>query len=211
MPNYDITPALDQIFADMKYAGMEAIELMHTALLPDDAVQRIGQLSQEHQLPVLGTSYGADMWDRQQHNKILEGAEIVITRLAKLGGRTLGTSVGAAPSKKTPEQLDAQADVLRKIMALCEAHQVVLNLHNHTYEVTDDLYDLKGTLARVPECQTGSRPGLAGAGQRGSGQVPARLRRSHRLPASARSEEGQDVGGSDGRGRHGLRCDSAGA
>ena len=96
MPNYDITPALDQIFADMKYAGMEAIELMHTALLPDDAVQRIGQLSQQHQLPVLGTSYGADMWDRQQHNKILEGAEIIITRLAKLGGRTLGTSVGAA-------------------------------------------------------------------------------------------------------------------
>jgi sugar phosphate isomerase/epimerase len=155
MPNYDITPALDRIFADMKYAGLEAIELMHTALLPDDAVRRIGQLSQEHQLPVLGTSYGADMWDRQQHNKILEGAEIVITRLAKLGGRTLGTSVGAAPSRKTPDQLDAQADVLRKIMALCEAHQVVLNLHNHTYEVTDDLHDLKGTLARLPHARLG--------------------------------------------------------
>ena len=123
MPNYDITPALDQIFADMKYAGMEAIELMHTALLPDDAVQRIGELSQKHELPVLGTSYGADMWDRQQHGKILEGAEIIITRLAQLGGRTLGTSVGAAPAQEDREQLDAQADVLRKIIALCAGPQ----------------------------------------------------------------------------------------
>lgn len=42
LPNNDITPVLDQIFADMKYAGMDAIELMHTVLRPDDAVQRIG-------------------------------------------------------------------------------------------------------------------------------------------------------------------------
>ncbi len=155
MANYDITPALDQIFADMKYAGMDAIELMHTALLPDNAVQRIGELSQQHELPVLGTSYGADMWDRQQHGKILEGAEVIITRLAQLGGRTLGTSVGAAPARKTVAQLDAQADLLQKIIALCTAHRVVLNLHNHTYEVTDGMYDLKGTLERVPDVKLG--------------------------------------------------------
>lgn len=157
MANYDITPALDQIFADMKYAGMEAIELMHTSLLPDNAVHRIGALSQQHELPVLGTSYGADMWDRQQHGKILEGAEVIITRLAQLGGRTLGTSVGAAPApaKKTAAQLDAQADLLRKISALCAANGVVLNLHNHTYEVTDGMYDLKGTLERIPDAKLG--------------------------------------------------------
>jgi hypothetical protein len=30
---------------------------------------------------------------------------------------------------------------------------VVLNLHNHTYEVADGEHDLKGTLARLPEAR----------------------------------------------------------
>ncbi len=115
MPDRDITPALDAIFADMKHAGMDAIELMHTALYPEDAVARISELSQKHQLPVLGTSYGAAMWDRQQHDKIREDAQLVITRLARLGRRTLGTSVGDTGGKKTPLQLDAQADILHRL------------------------------------------------------------------------------------------------
>lgn len=154
-PKYDITPILPRIFADMQYAGMQGIELMHTALRPKDAVERIGQLSQKHHLPVLGTSLGAAMWDRAQHQAILEDAELVITRLAKLGGRTLGTSVGPAPRRKTPEQLDVQAELLRKIIVLCQANGVVLNLHNHTYEVVDDLHDLKGTLSRIPDVKLG--------------------------------------------------------
>jgi sugar phosphate isomerase/epimerase len=154
-PNYDITPILDQIFSDMKYAGMDAIELMHNVLLPDDAVTRLGDLSQKHELPILGTSFDGRMWDREQHAQILETAERFIPRLAQLGGRTLGTSVGATGSKKTPEQLDAQADLLRKLIALCEAHKVVLNLHNHTYEVVDDLHDLRGTLERIPTAKLG--------------------------------------------------------
>ena len=40
-PKYDIYPILDRIFADMRYAGLDGIELMHTALYPDDAVARI--------------------------------------------------------------------------------------------------------------------------------------------------------------------------
>jgi sugar phosphate isomerase/epimerase len=155
MENYDITPALDTIFADMKYAGMDAIELMHTALEPDDSVERIGELSAKYELPVLGSSFGAPMWDERQHHKILENAEKVISRLAKLGGRTLGTSVGDAGGKKTAQQLDDQADILRKIIALCNAHGVVLNLHNHKYEVRDDQYDLKNTLQRIPDVRLG--------------------------------------------------------
>jgi sugar phosphate isomerase/epimerase len=154
-PGYDITPVLDRIFGDMKYAGMDGIELMHTALRPDDAVGRIGGLAEKHQLPVIGTSYGAKMWDRAEHDAVLEDAEVVITRLAKLGGRTLGTSVGHAQARKTPEQLDAQADLLRKIIAIAEANNVVLNLHNHTYEVVDDMHDLGGTLARIPDVKLG--------------------------------------------------------
>jgi len=154
-PKYDITPVLPQIFADMKYAGIDAIELMHTALRPNDAVERIGELSRKHGLPVLGASFGGAMWDRDQHNAILDDAELVIPRLAKLGGRTLGTSVGPASKPKTPAQLDAQAELLRKIIALGQAHGVVLNLHNHTYEVVGNLHDLKGTLTRIPDVKLG--------------------------------------------------------
>ena len=45
--------------------------------------------------------------------------------------------------------------LLRQLMALCDAHGVVLNLHNHTYEVEDSEHDLRGTLARVPDVKLG--------------------------------------------------------
>jgi sugar phosphate isomerase/epimerase len=158
-PNYDITPVLPQIFADMRYAGLDGIELMHTALRPANAVQRIGQLAQEHELAVIGTSFGGAMWDRQQHQAVLDDAELIIPRLAELGGRTLGISVGAVKwgdkTPKTRQQLDAQAELLTKIFAVCRRHEVVPNLHNHTYEVENDLHDLKGTLARLPETRLG--------------------------------------------------------
>ncbi len=155
LPGYDITPVLEQVFSDMSYAGMDAIELMHNALEHPDSVERVGTLSHKYSLPVLGTSFGADMWDPSKHNAILEQAQTIITRLQRLGGRTLGTSVGEAPQKKTPEQLDAQAELLRKIIAFGNDHGVLLNLHNHTYEVRDNEYDLKGTLARIPDVKLG--------------------------------------------------------
>ncbi len=154
-PGYDPTPVLDQVFADMKYAGLDGVELMHEALRHADAVERIGGLMHKHSLPVIGSSYGADMWNRGKHSAILEDAALVISRLAKLGGRTFGTSVGQAPHPKSPEQLDAQAELLRKIIALCESHGVVLNLHNHTYEVENHEHDLKGTLQRIPGARLG--------------------------------------------------------
>jgi len=154
-PHYDIYPVLDGIFADMSFAGLDGIELMHTALRPDGAVDRIRKLSEEHVLPVIGTSFGGNMWNRDEHKAILADAELVVTRLAKLGGRTLGTSLGATREPKTPEQLDAQAELLRELIALCEANHVVLNLHNHTYEVKNNLHDLRGTLERVPDVKLG--------------------------------------------------------
>ncbi|MGA2658842.1 MAG: sugar phosphate isomerase/epimerase family protein [Verrucomicrobiota bacterium] len=154
-PNYDITPVLPTIFGDMSYAGLDGTELMHTALRPKDAVERIGELSRKHHLPVIGMSFAGTMWDRAQHQAVLEDAELIIPRLAKLGGRTLGTSVGPAPKRKTEQQLDDQADLLRKLIALCQRHGVVLNLHNHTYEVADNLHDLRGTLARIPDVKLG--------------------------------------------------------
>ncbi|MFH1715766.1 MAG: sugar phosphate isomerase/epimerase [Planctomycetota bacterium] len=154
-PNYDIYPVLDQIFADMSYGGLDGIELMHTALRYPDAVERIKGLSNEHNLPVIGTSFSGAMWDRAQHEAVFADARVVVTRLAELGGRTLGTSVGKSPQTKTAAQLDAQAELLRRIMKLCGDNGVELNLHNHTYEVEDDMHDLSGTLTRVPEAKLG--------------------------------------------------------
>ena len=154
-PHHDITPILDGIFADMKYAGMDGIELMHTALRPDDAVERIGQLAEKYELPVIGTSFGGAMWDRNQHAEVFDDAEKVITRLAALGGTTLGTSVGSARHKKTEDELDAQADLLQKMITLAESNNVQLNLHNHKYEVENNLHDLRGTLKRIPDAKLG--------------------------------------------------------
>jgi sugar phosphate isomerase/epimerase len=155
LPGYDITPVLEQIFSDMSYAGMDAIELMHEALRHPDSVERIGALSQKFSLPVLGASFVEDMWDKSKQSANLEYAQTIITRIQELGGRTLGTSVGATPQKKTPEQLDAQAEILREIIAFGKEHGVVLNLHNHIYEVRDNEYDLNGTLARIPNVKLG--------------------------------------------------------
>ncbi len=151
----DTYPILEQIFSDMSYAGFDGIELMSEALVPDGAVEEIAALSRKHSLRVIGASFGGRMWDRDQHGAILEQAELVVPRLARVGGRTLGTSVGAAREPKTEQQLDAQAEVLRKVIALCESQGVALNLHNHTYEVENGEHDLNGTLARVPDVKLG--------------------------------------------------------
>lgn len=155
MPNYDITPVLDKVFADMKYAGLDGIELMHSVLRSDATVKRIAELSERHHLPVIGTSFGGKMWDRREHAVILEDSERVIKNLASLGGRTLGTSVGGAPKLKTSQQLDDQADLLKRIIQIGKENGVVLNLHNHTYEVENDMHDLGGTLARIPDVKLG--------------------------------------------------------
>ena len=154
-PRYDIYPILDRIFADVAYAGIAGIELMHTALRPADSVEKIQALKDKHQLPVIGMSFEGAMWDRSRHAEVLSDAHLIIPRLEKLGGKTLGTSVGHSPRPKTEAQLDAQAELLRTLIKFCNDHGVVLNLHNHTYEVENHLHDLKGTLARIPDVKLG--------------------------------------------------------
>ena len=154
-PRNDVTPVLDQIFSDMSYAGLDGIELMHVSFRADDSVAQVRGLSRKYNLPVIGMSYSAMMWDRERAAAQFEEARKLIGRLAEVGGHTLGTSVGAAKTKKTPEQFDAQADYLRKLIELCNSNEVKLNLHNHTYEVANNEYDLTGTLARIPEVKLG--------------------------------------------------------
>ncbi len=172
-PGFDIIPILPSIFADMEYAGFDGIELIQFVLRSKDACEQVRQLSRKHHLQIIGcsfmgttgTSFTGRMCDRAQHRAILDEAELIIPRLAQLGGRALGISVGAAPQRKTGQQLDDQAELLRQLIALCARHGVVLNLHNHTYEVADNLHDLKGTLSRIPDVKLGPDLGwLARAG-----------------------------------------------
>jgi sugar phosphate isomerase/epimerase len=155
MPKFDCMPRIDQIFADVKYAGIEAVELMDVSLRQAGAVDKIGEAMARTGIPVLGASYDQPMWDKRKQAQILEDAELVVGRLAKLKGRLLGISVGNAGREKTGDELDTQADTLRNIQSMCRRYNVVPNLHNHTYEVADDLYDLTGSLERVPDIALG--------------------------------------------------------
>jgi sugar phosphate isomerase/epimerase len=138
---------------------MDGVEVMDVNLRHEDAVERIQPLIKKYNLPVSGSSYSAALWNRSAHPAILTDVQIVVGRLHELGGKTLGISVGNAGHVKTPEELDAQASILEKFMKICADHSVVPNLHNHTYEVANNLHDLRGTLSRIPEIKLG--PDLA--------------------------------------------------
>jgi sugar phosphate isomerase/epimerase len=128
---------------------------MEVNLRHEDAVARLGDLAAKYQVPVTGASYGAAMWDKSKHAAIEADAEMVIGRLHQLNAKTFGVSVGDAGRVKTEQELDAQADLLRKLITVCDRNGIVLNLHNHTYEVKNNLQDLKGTLARIPDIKLG--------------------------------------------------------
>jgi sugar phosphate isomerase/epimerase len=154
-PLYDCSSVLDVVFEDLHYAGVDGVEVMEVNLRHDDAVARIRSLIDKYHLSVSGTSYGGDLWNRNAHPAIQADVELVIRRLHELGGRTMGISVGNAGHVKTPAELDAQADILEKIMAICARYSVVPNLHNHTYEVENNMHDLRGTLSRIPDIKLG--------------------------------------------------------
>lgn len=154
-PNWDCTPILDEVFSDLKYSGIQGVELMEIILKTDGSVTRLKELIQKYSLPVVGTSYNANMWMRSKHDEILEDIELVTERLHAVGGTMMGITVGDARRKKTEEELDAQAEILKKILVTCKKNKIQPNLHNHTFEVVDNMHDLKGTIARVPELRLG--------------------------------------------------------
>jgi sugar phosphate isomerase/epimerase len=154
-PDWDCTPILDQVFSDLKAAGFAKVELMESILRHEGAVERIRGLIDQHGLPVMGCSYYGDFWDVQQQQRILADCRVVIERLHAVGATMIGLTVGDAEHVKTPQELDVQADGLRKIIVICKDHGIQPNLHNHTFEVTNGLHDLKGTLERIPDIRLG--------------------------------------------------------
>ncbi len=79
-PDWDCTPILDTVFGDLKYACLAGVEVMEVLLRHDDAVTRFNDLIAKYNLPVVGTSYYADMWDKDQQQKILDDVELVTKR-----------------------------------------------------------------------------------------------------------------------------------
>jgi sugar phosphate isomerase/epimerase len=154
-PDWDATADLEKVFSDLHQAGFDGLETMDVILRHDDSVEHLKKLVKQYKLPVSGASYQGPMWDAAKHDEILSDATIILKRLGQLDGKTFGISVGDARRLKTESELDAQAKLLREIQAVCADNGVVANLHNHTYEVRDDMHDLKGTLARIPDIKLG--------------------------------------------------------
>lgn len=154
-PDWNCTPILDEVFSDLKYAGFQGVELMEIILKQKDAVTKLNDLIHKYSLPVIGTSYYADMWRKDKQQEILEDVEMVTERLHEVGGSLFGITVGDAKHVKTEEELDAQAELLKKIIVVCSKNKIEPNLHNHTFEVVNGMHDLKGTLARIPDIKLG--------------------------------------------------------
>lgn len=154
-PDWDCTPILDEVFSELKYAGFSGVEIMESILRHDNSISRLKEFKEKYALPISGSSYYADMWRKEDHNKILEDAEQVIECLHNVGGKMLGITVGDAKRIKTEQELDAQADILLKVMKICKKNKIEPNLHNHTFEMEHDMFDFKGTLARVPDINLG--------------------------------------------------------
>jgi sugar phosphate isomerase/epimerase len=156
LPGFDISPALEQIFSDVAYAGYDGVESMFHPLRSQQYTKQIGELIEKYKIALIGTSYSADMWDKNKNSQIYEEADQVMSNLASVKGRTFGTSVGTPRGRiKTEEELDNQAELLKRLIVLGERKGIVLNLHNHTFEVEHGMHDLGGTLKRIPDVKLG--------------------------------------------------------
>lgn len=155
-PGYDVSPVLSRIFSDVSYAGFDGVETMEHPLRSTLYTGQIKELIEQHKIKLIGSSYSGEMWDIDRQNQIIEDVENIFTNMASVGGRTFGVSVGEpAGRKKTEKEFDSQAQLLNKIIALGEQKGIVVNLHNHTAEVSNNMFDLRGTLKRIPDIKLG--------------------------------------------------------
>jgi sugar phosphate isomerase/epimerase len=155
-PGFDVSPILEQIFSDVSYAGFDGVETMEHPLRSSVYTNQIKELIDKYKIKLIGSSYSGEMWDKDKKNQIYEDVDNIFTNMSLVGGRTFGVSVGEpAGREKTEEEFDNQAELLKKLIALGEKKGIVLNLHNHTAEVINNMFDLRGTLRRIPDIKLG--------------------------------------------------------
>jgi sugar phosphate isomerase/epimerase len=156
LPGYDVSPVLERIFSDVAYAGFDGVETMEQPLRSTVYTGQIKELIDKYKIKLTGSSWSGDMWDKDKFNKITEDADLIFTNMASVGGKTFGVSVGEPSGReKTEKEFDTQAALLRKLISMGEEKGIVLNLHNHTAEVKNNMYDLRGTLKRIPDIRLG--------------------------------------------------------
>jgi hypothetical protein len=51
-PDWDCTPIMDEVFSELKYAGLQGVEVMEVHLRQKDAVDRFRNLTARYALPV---------------------------------------------------------------------------------------------------------------------------------------------------------------
>jgi len=155
-PDVDACDLLETIFSDLAAAGYAGVEIMHTQVRSEDDGYWVAELSEEYDLPVIGASFGGRMWDAGEHRALAQHADVLLEALEELDACLLGVSTGGKPDGlKTPEELDTQADFLRRLSEACDEHRVLLHPHNHTYEVENDEYELRAMIARIPDIKLG--------------------------------------------------------
>ena len=155
-PGYDVSPILSQIFSDISYAGFDGVETMEHPLRSTVYTKQIKELIDQFKIKLIGSSYTGQMWNKDLYNKIFEDVDLIFTNMASVGGKTFGVTVGEPNGRvKTEDEFDNQANLLRKIISLGKEKGIVLNLHNHTAEVENKMYDLRGTLKRIPDINLG--------------------------------------------------------
>jgi sugar phosphate isomerase/epimerase len=156
LPGYDVSPALDRIFSDISYAGFDGVEIMEAPLRSPVYTNQIKELIEQYKIKLIGSSYSGEMWDKDKHNQIFDDVENIFSNMAMVGGRTFGVSVGEPEGReKTDKEFDNQALLLKKLISLGEKKGIVLNLHNHTAEVRNNMFDLRGTIKRIPDIKLG--------------------------------------------------------
>jgi len=155
-PGFDVSPILSQIFSDVAFAGFDGVETMEHPLRSSVYTRQIKELIDQYKIKLIGSSYGADMWNKDKSNEIYEDVDLIFGNMVSVGARTFGVSVGEpAGRQKTENEFDTQAALLKRIISLGEKRGIVLNLHNHTAEVENKMYDLRGTLKRIPDIKLG--------------------------------------------------------
>lgn len=155
-PGYDVSPILSQIFSDISYAGFDGVETMEHPLRSTVCTKQIRELTDQYKIKLIGSSYTGQMWNKDLYNKIFEDVDLIFTNMASVGGKTFGVTVGEPKGRvKTEDEFDNQANLLKKIISLGKEKGIVLNLHNHTAEVENKMYDLRGTLKRIPDINLG--------------------------------------------------------